>query len=127
MCRFIAYHGDPILMEDVITSPSHSLIKQALHATESRSETNGDGFGIGWYGERDRPGVYREVHPAWSDENLISICQQVRSSLFFAHVRAATGTAVADHRYKGAKCVSLTLSRGGMTPRCFYETNPRLK
>ena len=93
MCRFIAYHGDPILMEDVITSPSHSLIKQALHATESRSETNGDGFGIGWYGERDRPGVYREVHPAWSDENLISICQQVRSSLFFAHVRAATGTA----------------------------------
>jgi predicted glutamine amidotransferase len=93
MCRFIAYHGEPILLEDLIASPSHSLIKQAIHATESRSETNGDGFGIGWYGERDRPGVYREVSPAWSDENLLSICAQVRSHLFFAHVRAATGTA----------------------------------
>jgi predicted glutamine amidotransferase len=47
MCRFIAYHGEPILMEDLITSPSHSLIRQSIHAMESRSETNGDGFGIG--------------------------------------------------------------------------------
>ena len=30
--------------------------------------------------------------PAWSDENLRSIAAQVRSRLFFAHVRAATGT-----------------------------------
>jgi glutamine amidotransferase len=93
MCRFIAYHGEPILMEDLITSPSHSLIRQSIHAMESRSETNGDGFGIGWYGERDRPGLYREILPAWADENLRSICAQVRSKLFFAHVRAATGTA----------------------------------
>jgi glutamine amidotransferase len=92
MCRFIAYHGEPILLEDLITSPHHSLIKQAIHATESRSETNGDGFGIGWYGERDQPGLYREVHPAWSDDNLLSLCAQIRSRLFFAHVRAATGT-----------------------------------
>lgn len=93
MCRFLAYHGAPIFLEELVTSPSHSLIKQAMHATESRSETNGDGFGIGWYGEKERPGLYREVHPAWSDENLMSICAQVRSHLFFAHVRAATGTA----------------------------------
>src|SRR5882672_7060519 len=93
MCRFIAYHGEPILLEDLIASPSHSLIKQSIHATESRSETNGDGFGLGWYGERERPGLYREVSPAWSDENLLSICAQVRSRMFFAHVRAATGTA----------------------------------
>jgi glutamine amidotransferase len=33
------------------------------------------------------------VRPAWSDENLRSIAAQVRSGLFFAHVRAATGTA----------------------------------
>ena len=93
MCRFLAYHGTPIYLEDLVASPSHSLIQQSIHAIESRSETNGDGFGIGWYGERPRPGLYREIHPAWSDENLISICGQVRSHLFFAHVRAATGTA----------------------------------
>ena len=94
MCRFIAYHGHPILLEDVIASPVRSLIRQSLHAYESRSETNGDGFGVGWYGERETPGMYREVRPAWSDENLLSLCANVRSSLFFAHVRAATDTSI---------------------------------
>jgi glutamine amidotransferase len=57
--------------------------------------TNGDGFGIGWSGDREMPGLYREMRPAWSDENLLSLCHQVRSRLFFAHVRASTGPAVA--------------------------------
>ena len=94
MCRFIAYRGKPILMEDVIACPDRSLIRQSLHAYESRSETNGDGFGVGWYGERDTPGMYRELRPAWSDENLRSLCANVRSPLFFAHVRAATDTSI---------------------------------
>jgi glutamine amidotransferase len=93
MCRFLAYHGEPVLLEQLVASPSHSLIKQSQHAVESKTETNGDGFGVGWYGERPEPGLYRELRPAWSDENLWSICAQVRSNLFFAHVRAATGTA----------------------------------
>jgi len=93
MCRFLAYRGEPVLLETLVAAPAHSLIHQSLHATESKTETNGDGFGIGWYGERPYPGLYREVRPAWSDENLRSICAQVRSSIFFAHVRAATGTA----------------------------------
>jgi glutamine amidotransferase len=93
MCRFLAYQGAPIHLEDMIASPSHSLIAQSLHATEGKTEINGDGFGLGWYGERDYPGMFRDLRPAWSDENLRSLCQQVRSRLFFAHVRAATGTA----------------------------------
>lgn len=92
MCRWIAYRGRPVYLEDVIVSPRHSLVHQSLHASEGKTETNGDGFGVGWYGEREEPGVYREVRPAWSDENLKSLCAQVRSGLFFAHVRAATGT-----------------------------------
>ena len=93
MCRFLAYHGQPVLMESLITAPCHSLIHQSMHASEGKTETNGDGFGVGWYGERAMPGLYREVRPAWSDENLRSIASQVRSGTFFAHVRAATGTA----------------------------------
>ena len=93
MCRFLAYQGEPILLDTLVAAPCRSLIHQSLHATEAKTETNGDGFGVGWYGERETPGLYREVRPAWSDENLRSIAGQVRSHLFFAHVRAATGTA----------------------------------
>lgn len=93
MCRFLAYRGEPIFLEELVAAPCHSLVHQSLHATEAKTETNGDGFGVGWYGERPEPGLYRELRPAWSDENLLSICSQVRSHLFFAHVRAATGTA----------------------------------
>ena len=93
MCRFLAYRGATIFLDELISSPCHSLIHQSLRAEEAKPPTNGDGFGVGWYGEREEPGQYREVRPAWSDENLLSIVRQVRSSLFFAHVRAATGTA----------------------------------
>ena len=92
MCRFLAYRGEPILLADLISTPAHSLVHQSLHAAEAKTETNGDGFGLGWYGERSNPGLYREIRPAWSDENLRSLCEQVRSRLFFAHVRASTGT-----------------------------------
>ncbi len=93
MCRFLAYSGEPVFLTDLVCAPTHSLVHQSLHATEAKTETNGDGFGIGWYGERAEPGLYRDVCPAWSDENLVNLCQQVRARMFFAHVRASTGTA----------------------------------
>ena len=92
MCRFLAYRGEPVFLSSLVSAPAHSLVHQSLHAAEAKSGTNGDGFGIGWYGDRPEPGLYREVRPAWSDENLRSLCDQVRSRLFFAHVRASTGT-----------------------------------
>jgi predicted glutamine amidotransferase len=95
MCRWIAYQGEPTYLDTLVAEPAHSLIAQSLHAAECKAATNGDGFGIGWYGERDIPGLYRETRPAWSDENLRNLCYQVRSRLFFAHVRASTGPATA--------------------------------
>jgi len=92
MCRWIAYRGDSIPLEHYVTSPAHSLIEQSIRALESTAATNGDGFGLGWYGEHPEPGLYREVRPAWSDENLRYLCRLIRSHLFFAHVRAATAT-----------------------------------
>ncbi|PZP33837.1 MAG: class II glutamine amidotransferase [Roseateles depolymerans] len=94
MCRFLAYSGDAIYLEDLVCRPRHSLMRQSLQAAEAKTVTQGDGFGLGWYGERETPGVYREVMPAWSDENLVSLCANVRSRLFMAHVRAATGGGV---------------------------------
>ena len=94
MCRWLAYSGSPILLEDVLFKTDHSLIDQSLRATDAATTTNGDGFGIGWYGTRDVPGVYRDIRPAWNDSNLQALAAQIESPLFLAHVRATTGTPV---------------------------------
>jgi glutamine amidotransferase len=94
MCRWIAYRGETTAFEHYVTEPEHSLISQSIRALESTAGTNGDGFGLGWYGDHPEPGLYRETRPAWSDENLRYLCRHLHSHLFFAHVRAATGTAV---------------------------------
>ena len=93
MCRWIAYLGEPMFMEDFVTVPQQSLVVQSRTSKEARNAVNGDGFGLGWYCERDTPGVFRDVRPAWSDENLLSLAHQIKSRLFFAHIRASTGTA----------------------------------
>ncbi len=90
MCRWVAYRGAPRFLEDLILAPDHSLIEQSHCAAEAKTATNGDGFGFAWYGERDEPGHYRDILPAWSDENLQSLARQIRSKLFLAHVRAST-------------------------------------
>jgi len=95
MCRLVAYLGEPIFLDTLVCASQHSLVHQSLRAEEAKTVTNGDGFGVGWYGERAEPGLYREVMPAWSDENLLALCATVRSRLFFAHVRAATGGGIA--------------------------------
>ncbi len=95
MCRWIAYTGASVRLEDLVVKPARSLVHQSLHASQCKTATNGDGFGIGWYGDREAPGVYREISPAWSDENLLSLCAQLSAPTFFAHVRASTGAATA--------------------------------
>ena len=94
MCRWIAYRGETTALEHYVTEPDHSLISQSIHALEATASVNGDGFGLGWYGTHPEPGLYREIRPAWSDENLRYLCRHLQSHLYFAHVRAATGTAI---------------------------------
>lgn len=94
MCRWAAYIGEPIFLNEVVSLPGHSLIAQSQNATEAKTVTNGDGFGLAWYDKRPEPGLYRDVYPAWSDPNLRSLAEQVCSGLFLAHVRASTGSAI---------------------------------
>jgi predicted glutamine amidotransferase len=97
MCRWLAYSGDPIPIEALVLRRQHSLIDQSLHAELGATTTNGDGFGMGWYGQGGgEPGVYRSVHPAWNDRNLKELAAHISSPLFFAHIRASTGTAVQE-------------------------------
>ena len=96
MCRFLAYLGEPVFLDTLLVMPKLSLVAQSLAAREAKTVVNADGCGIGWYGDRDEPGVYHGVLPAWSDHNLSSLCRQLRSRMFVAHVRSATSGEVAQ-------------------------------
>ena len=90
MCRWLAYTGAPIPLEDLLFKPKNSLIDQSMSSKSAETPTNGDGFGVGWYGSRPLPGLYRSTRPAWNDFNLRDIAAQVEARLFLAHVRATS-------------------------------------
>ena len=84
MCRWLAYSGPPLILSDLLMRPDHSLIAQSRRARQSVETTNADGFGVGWYGERDTPGVYRDTHPAWNNANFQHLAEHIRSGMFLA-------------------------------------------
>jgi glutamine amidotransferase len=94
MCRWMAWHGQPVLIEELLFRTQHGLIDQSLHSRLGAETTNGDGFGVGWYGTGEGPGVYRSVAPAWGDANLRHLAGHIESPLFLSHVRATSGTAI---------------------------------
>lgn len=110
MCRWIAYQGDAIYLDSLLTLPNHSLIDQSLDARHLRLPhdpmaeqfrghdfpTNGDGFGIAWSGREGSLGHFREPAPAWDSQNFRHLAAQIQSPCFFAHVRAAPGGTIAE-------------------------------
>ncbi len=96
MCRWLAYSGTPIALEELLVKRDRSLIDQSLHSRLGATTTNGDGFGVGWYEDGETPRLYRSTHPAWNDRNLRELAAGIRSPLFMAHIRASTGTAIQE-------------------------------
>jgi predicted glutamine amidotransferase len=94
MCRWLAYSGSPVLLEDLLLKPKYSLIDQSLHSRLGATTTNGDGFGVGWYGVGSTPGLFHSMEPAWNDRNLKDLASHLKSPLVFAHIRASTGGAI---------------------------------
>ncbi|RYP87055.1 class II glutamine amidotransferase [Nocardioides guangzhouensis] len=94
MCRWLAYSGSPVLLEELIYKPQNSLVVQSLHSRLGAEPTNGDGFGVGWYGAPETPGVFRSTDPAWSDRNLQELAGHISSGLVLAHIRASIGSPV---------------------------------
>jgi predicted glutamine amidotransferase len=95
MCRWMAWSGQSVLLEELLFKPKHGLIDQSLHSRLGVETTNGDGFGLGWYGAATpEPALYHSVAPAWGDVNLRELAGHVESHLFLAHIRATTGTAI---------------------------------
>jgi len=96
MCRWNAYVGQPLLMGELLYRTRHGLIDESLHSRMGAETTNGDGFGVGWYGVRDssNPARYRSVNPAWNDFNMRELADHIETPLFLAHIRAAIGSPV---------------------------------
>lgn len=94
MCRWLAYSGTPLLLDDLLYRPKYSLIDQSMNSRMGATTTNADGFGVGWYGIGETPARYRSTQPAWGDANLREMAGHIASPLVLAHIRASTGTAV---------------------------------
>ena len=92
----MAWLGQPVLIEELLFKTQHGIVDQSLHARMGAEPTNGDGFGLGWYGSGEGPAVYRSIAPAWSDANLRELAAHTESPLFLAHVRAAIGSPVQE-------------------------------
>ena len=94
MCRWMAWLGQPVLIEELLFKTKHGLVDQSLHSRMGAETTNGDGFGMGWFGTGEGPAVYHSVSPAWGDANLRELAAHIESPLFLAHIRAAIGSPV---------------------------------
>jgi len=90
----MAWSGQPLVIEELLFKTQHGIVDQSLHARMGAEPTNGDGFGLGWYGTGEGPALYHSVSPAWADANLRELAAHVESPLFLAHVRAAIGSPV---------------------------------
>ncbi len=124
MCRWLAYSGPEIYMDRLLIKPEHSLLMQSRFARQNyvtglpdfpdgAFPTNGDGFGFGWYGEQDEPGLYRELRPAWSDENFTNLARTLKSGLFLAHLRAAYDGIVQRSNSHPFKCHNWLFQHNG--------------
>jgi glutamine amidotransferase len=98
MCRFIAYLGRPIIVDELLLKPKNSLVHQSYGAEEMSQTLNGDGFGLGWYvhGISQKPGLFRSISPAWNNNNLIYNAPLIQTDCLFAHVRAASEGAISE-------------------------------
>ena len=46
MCRWNAYIGEPLMLDELLFRTEHGLIDQSLHSRMGAETINGDGFGL---------------------------------------------------------------------------------
>jgi len=92
MCRFLVYLGPEVLLSSVVIEPDHGMLQQASKAYDLITPLNADGFGVAWYvpSISPIPACFKDVSPAWSNQNLKQIARISKSQCIFAHVRAAS-------------------------------------
>ena len=91
MCRHLAYVGSPLSLHDLVVAPPHSLHEQSwAPRRQTHGTINVDGFGAGWYVDREEPVRYRRAQPIWTDASFASLAPTITTSCAVAAVRSAT-------------------------------------
>lgn len=90
MCRMIAYHGPPVLLDDLIVKPDSSLVHQVIDA-KMLAMLNLAGFGLAAWSdhmaEPDRALLFHSTEVAIFDPNLRALARQLPVSALVAHLR----------------------------------------
>ena len=90
MCRFAAYLGEPVALEDLLYEPDGALVRQAVDA-ELMSLLNLGGFGLAaWDSGSADPGralTYRIPSIPSFDRNLRALAAKLQVTALVAHVR----------------------------------------
>jgi len=118
MCRFLLYLGPEVLLSSVVIDPDHGMLQQASHAHDKITPLNADGFGVAWYAPSISPipACFRDVSPAWSNQNLKQITRVTKSKCIFAHVRAASLGNVMQTNCHPFTFKNLTFMHNGTVP-----------
>src|SRR4051794_41263874 len=70
--------------------PRHSLFEQSWAPARQRHGTvNADGFGVGWYVDREAPVRYRRAQPIWTDAPFASLAPPIATRRALAALPAA--------------------------------------
>jgi len=92
MCRVLAFIGPETPLENLLLTPSNSLVNQALDP-ERHPELQLAGWGFGAWSEHllkpEEPFIYRRPMAAFYDDNLERTVPSLRAHTMLAHVRAA--------------------------------------
>ena len=93
VCRFAAYLGEEIKLEELVYNFPHNLEVQSYAPKEQLvGNVNLDGFGCGWYNSavEEEPAQYATLLPMWADHKFPTIAKAVTSNVIFSAVRNAT-------------------------------------
>lgn len=91
MCRHLAYLGPLRTLSSLVVDRPHSLYEQSWAPARQRHGTvNVDGFGVGWYVDREAPVRYRRAQPIWTDASFASLAPTISTTCAVAAVRSAT-------------------------------------
>src|SRR3954447_480953 len=94
MCRWMAWKGQPVLIEELLFKTQHGLTDQSLHSGWAPRRRTATGSGWAGTGRGRGRACTAASRRRGGDANLRHLAGHLESPLFLSHVRAALGSPV---------------------------------